>query len=70
MKIEIMYVSVCQLYMDPFSFFPPKYCRVRGGALHSGFWVRRYGSTPLRKLWDQCQRVATSLSKGRTSATS
>ena len=25
-----MYFSVCQLYMDPFSFFPPKYCRVRG----------------------------------------
>ena len=51
--------------MDPFSFFPPKYCRVRGVHYTRVFWVRRLSSTPLRKLWVQCQRVATSLSKVR-----
>jgi hypothetical protein len=31
------------------------------------FWVRRLGSTPLRKLWVQVQRVATSMRQARTS---
>ena len=53
--------SVCQLYMDPFPFFPPKYCRVRGVHYTRVFWVRRNGSTPLRKLWAGLQRVATSM---------
>ena len=53
--------------MDPFSFFPPKYCRVRGVHYTRVFWVRRLGSTPLRKLWVQVQRVATSMRQARNS---
>ena len=46
---------------------PPKYCRVRGVHYTRVFWVRRLGSTPLRKLWVQVQRVATSMRQARNS---
>jgi hypothetical protein len=56
----MLFLSVSCIWI-PFPFFPPKYCRVRGWALHSGLGVRRNGSTPLRKLWVTVQRVATSM---------
>lgn len=41
--LKLIFVSVCQLYMDPFSLSPSKYCRVRGVHYTRSiiFWVRR-----------------------------